>query len=434
MRLGISHQDGTNRCAELVRPTPSPPASRGANVSRMSRTRRRTAALALVPALALALVTSSPAAAAAPGGQHGQSTHHALPSWQLKPVATTNQFRGLDAVSQDVAWVGGTEGGIFRTVDGGDTWEDVSPPGTTKLEFRDVEAFGRNRAVVLAAGTLEDSRIYRTDDGGQTWTQTFINTDPDPHLFYDCMAFSDPRHGLALSDPSADGKFRIMATHDGGRSWQVRSNAGMPAALAGEFAFAASGTCITTTGKHDFWFATGGGAQARVFHSRDFGRTWTVADTPVLSAPTGGIFSLAFRDARHGFAIGGDFLATGEAVDALAVTTDGGSTWRLIPAEDAPAFYRSGSAFVQRPVGHHSDRWLRKHHGHGQHNEGSVATRTALAVGPQGSDISFDGGNTWTALDPASGGFDAVECAGDGSCWASGPAGKVARLAFPHHR
>ena len=395
----------------------------------MSRTRRRTAALALASALALAtLVTLSPAAAAAPGG------HHALPSWQLKPVATTNQFRGLDAVSRDVAWVGGTEGGIFRTVDGGDTWADVSPPGTTGLQFRDVEAFGRNRAVVLAAGSLEESRIYRTDDGGQTWTQTFTNTDPDPLLFYDCMAFSDPRHGLALSDPSAEGKFRIIATRDGGRSWQLRSNAGMPDAITGEFAFAASGTCLTTAGKGDFWFGTGGGAQARVFHSRDFGRTWTVVATPVLSAPAGGIFSLAFRDHRHGFAIGGDFTATGEAVDALAVTRDGGATWRLVPAEDAPAFYRSGSAFVQRPAGHHSHRWLRKHHWLGKHEQGSVATRIALAVGPKGSDISFDGGNSWTALDPESGGFDAVECAGDGSCWASGPAGKVARLAFPHHR
>ena len=122
-----------------------------------------------------------------------------------QPVETTNQFRGLDAVSRDVAWVGGTEGGIFRTVDGGDTWVDVSPPDTSELQFRDVEAFGRNRAVVLAIGSLEASRIYRTDDGGQTWTQTFINTDPDPLVFYDCMAFSDARHGLALSDPRPKG-------------------------------------------------------------------------------------------------------------------------------------------------------------------------------------------------------------------------------------
>jgi photosystem II stability/assembly factor-like uncharacterized protein len=402
----------------------------------MSHTHRFTAALALAPALALAtIVASSPVAAVPPGSRghhdHARTPDHALPSWQLKPVATTEQFRGLDAVSRQVAWVGGSNGSVFRTVNGGDTWTNVSPPGSTGLLFRDVEAFGRNRAVVLAIGESDASRIYRTDDGGQTWTQTFTN--PDPLAFYDCMAFSDARHGLALSDPP-DGKFRIIATSDGGRSWAVRPSTGMPAALAGEFAFAASGTCLTASGTHDAWFGTGGGAQARVFHSRDRGMTWTVAATPMLSAPAGGIFSLAFRDPRHGFAIGGDFTATGQAVDALAVTNDGGATWRLVPAADAPDFYRSGSAFARRPAshdGHHAHSWLRRHNRDGEH---SVATRVALAVGPQGSDISFDGGNTWTAFDPASGGFDAVECAGDGSCWASERNGRVAQLKFPHHR
>jgi photosystem II stability/assembly factor-like uncharacterized protein len=402
--------------------------------SRMSPIRRRTAALALAPALALAtLVASSPVAAVASGsrGQHDHArTHeHALPSWQPKPVATTEQFRGLDAVSRDVAWVGGSNGSVFRTLDGGDTWTNVSPPGSTGLLFRDVEAFGRDRAVVLAIGESDASRIYRTDDGGQTWTQTFTN--PDPAAFYDCMAFSDAHHGLALSDPP-DGKFRIIATSDGGRSWQVRPSAGMPAALTGEFAFAASGTCLTTAGKHDAWFGTGGGAEARVFHSRDNGETWTVAATPVVSTSPdgGGIFSLAFRDRRHGFAIGGDLSTSGVAVDALAVTNDGGSTWRLVPAEDAPGFYRSGSAFVQRADRRHGHGRLRDDGGHGR----SHATRTALAVGPTGSNISFDGGNTWTAFDAASGGFDSVECAGDGSCWASERNGKVARLTFPHQR
>jgi Uncharacterized protein related to plant photosystem II stability/assembly factor len=201
----------------------------------MSRTRRKTAALALAPALALAtLITSSPVGAAASGVSGAQRPHarqhEALPSWQLKPVDSTEQFRGLDAVSRDVAWVGGSNGSIFRTVDGGDNWANVSPPGATGLLFRDVEAFGRNRAVVLAIGEGDASRVYRTDDGGQTWTQAFTN--PDPAAFYDCMAFSDARHGLAVSDP-VDGKFRIIATHRSScttstRTPRVRSHSSSP--------------------------------------------------------------------------------------------------------------------------------------------------------------------------------------------------------------
>lgn len=67
--------------------------------------------------------------------------------------------------------------------------------------------------------------MYRTDDGGATWTESFRNT--DPRAFYDCLTFFDTRHGLAMSDP-VDGKFRILSTKDGGRSWAVLPNEGMP--------------------------------------------------------------------------------------------------------------------------------------------------------------------------------------------------------------
>ena len=156
-------------------------------------------------------------------------------------------------------------------------WQNVSPPGAGALQFRDVEAFDAQRALVLSIGTGEDSRIYRTVNGGKSWTETFRNTDAT--AFYDCFAFNDHKHGLALSDP-VDGKFRIAATSDGGKSWKVQSNAGMPAALTGEFAFAASGTCLVAGPGRTAWFASGGGDRPRVFRTVDGGKHWTVADSP----------------------------------------------------------------------------------------------------------------------------------------------------------
>jgi hypothetical protein len=53
-----------------------------------------------------------------------------------------------------------------------------------------------------------------------------------------------------------------------------------------------------------------------------------------------------------------------------------------------------------------------------------------IAVGPSGSDVSYDGGRSWTQF--YDGSFDSVECAGHGiqaGCWASGAKGAVARLA-----
>jgi photosystem II stability/assembly factor-like uncharacterized protein len=318
---------------------------------------------------------------------------HGTPSWSLSATGVTVRFRGLAAVSARVAWVAGSAGTVLRTVDGGRHWSSVGPAAAATLEFRDIEAFDADHAVALTIGEADASRVYTTANGGRSWTETFRND--EPAAFYDCLTFLDRRHGLALSDP-VGGKFRIIATSDGGRTWRVQPTAGMPAALTGEFAFAASGTCLVSAGGRA-WFATGGGATARVFTSDNGGRSWSVTDSPLPSSPAGGIFSLAFKDRWHGLAVGGDFGTPESAPDGSAVTRDGGRTWttsKVVPGE-----YRSGAD------------WLR----------GS----TALAVGPTGSDVSYDAGRTWTAFDTGS--FDAVQCAA-GACWASGEKGRVATL------
>ena len=317
-------------------------------------------------------------------------------SWQLTDTGVTNQFRGMSAVSRDVAWAGGTQGTVLRTVDGGRTWRNVSPAGAETLQFRDIEAFDGRTAIALAIGPSEASRVYRTTDGGAQWTETFRN--PDPNAFYDCMAFFDRRHGIALSDP-VDGKFRILSTSDGGRSWAVLPTQGMPAALDGEFAFAASGQCVIADGDRDAWIASGGGAQARVFHSRDRGMTWTVGATPLASSGSAGVFATAFRDG-HGIAVGGDFLSPNTAVDALAFTRNSARTWEK--PVTAPAGYRSGVTWYP---------FLRD---------------VAIAVGPSGSDLTLDGGRRWFSFDTDS--FDTVTCTRDGACWASGVGGRIAKL------
>ena len=118
----------------------------------------------------------------------------------------------------------------------------------------------------------------------------------------------------------------------------------MPPALDGEFGFAASGTCLVTAGKADAWFA-GGGAAARVFHSVDRGKTWSVTDTPLVRSDAGGIFSLAVRDPETLVAVGGDFEKPHKSADTSAYSTDGGTTWH--PGGDLDG-YRSGSAFLPR--------------------------------------------------------------------------------------
>src|SRR5690349_15938525 len=199
---------------------------------------------ALVGALALVSVAVASKPPQTPGHGHGNGHGHGhghghhLFAWNDVTTGTTAHFRGLSVVSRNKVWVSGytpTGGVVFRTLDHGATWQDVSPQGTpATLQFRDIEAFDANHAVVMSSGTGPDSQIYRTADGGQALTPVVQNTEPG--AFYDCMTFFNRKVGLAVSDPPDLLKFRVIKTTDGGRTWNAVDSAGMPPALPGEFA------------------------------------------------------------------------------------------------------------------------------------------------------------------------------------------------------
>jgi photosystem II stability/assembly factor-like uncharacterized protein len=313
--------------------------------------------------------------------------------WQQQTINSKADFRGLCAVSAQVAWVSGTHGTYARTIDGGNHWLVGTVPEAAKLDFRDVKAFGEKRAYLLSAGPGEASRIYKTLDGGMTWTLQYKNTDPKG--FFDAIAFWDEMNGIALGDP-VNGRFQLMATGNGGRSWAPLS-ANIPGNVPGEGAFAASGTCLVTHGAQDVWIGTGGAKIARVIHSKNRGRDWTVATTPVAAgAESAGIFSIAFRDPTHGMIVGGDYRKPSETGATAAITSDGGETWRLL---DRLLPYRSAVAWA-------SDRWV--------------------VVGTSGSNCSRDNGATWTALDHNN--YNSVAFTANGEGWAAGPAGRIARF------
>ncbi len=317
----------------------------------------------------------------------------------VTPSPTTSDLRGVSAPSEGVAWITGTRGACLVTRDGGKSWRTLAVPGAEALDFRDVEAFGPAEAVVMSAGEGAASRIYATADGGSQWSLALSN--PDPKGFFDAIAFRNRRQGLALGDP-VDGRFAIFATEDGGRRWSRVDPAGIPPALAAEGAFAASGTCLAFDRSGRAWFGTGGAGHARVFRSEDRGRTWAVADTPIGAAtPSSGIFSIAFADALHGVAVGGDYRSPA-GPGGIARTEDGGVTWtEVVPPV---AFDRFLSAVAVVP---------------------GTSPPIFVAAGTEISGWSSDGGATWTA---GEGGWNAIAFGGAADGWAVGPAGRVVRF------
>ena len=359
--------------------------------------------------------TYAPSTAMAVPGYQGARGHDdgGRLTWSETVIDADQSFRGLDAVDRRTAWVTGgsasegAPGRVFRTTDGGRTWSDVSPPDTEGLLFRDVEARSAKRAVILAIGQGEASRIYRTTDGGSTWDTAFVND--DPAAFYDCMAFyAGGRRGLVMGDP-VDGKPQILTTRDHGRSWSLIPDDGMPEAPT-EYGFAASGDCLVTAGRTAY-FGTGGGA-SRVFSSRDYGRTWTATDSTIPAGEAAGVFALAFRGPGQGIAVGGDFADPTDGVDAVA-TTRRGTTWRN--AGDLSHLAEDVAYLPSRG------------HGHGnRHGQGTAVIVTGESGDVMGTSLSLDGGRRWIRVSDV--GWHALDCTRDGSCWAAGGSGRVARL------
>ncbi len=319
-------------------------------------------------------------------------------SWVPQTSGSIAELRGLAVFDGRRAWASGAGGTVLATRDG-ERWEKRTVPGGGELDFRDVEALDASTVILMSAGTGNASRIYRSTDGGAIWT--LRHTNPDPEGFYDAIAFWDAKRGIVLGDP-VQGRFVVRLTDDGGATWRTPPPGAMPAAMPGEGAFAASGSCLTVRkGGVEAWFVTGGARVSRVFRTKDGGSSWSSAAVPV---PTGnassGLFSVAFLDARRGFVSGGDYKQPDLAALNGARTEDGGRTWKPSPIASS-GFFSALAVLPGEP-------------------------ESLFAVGPGGSAVSRDAGRTWSLADqtPA----NSVVFAADGAGWAVGPKGTILRF------
>jgi len=329
--------------------------------------------------------------------------------WQIQDSHSTASFRGVHNVGNGIVWVSGTEGTVLRTTDDGQTWQRcTTPPNAEKLDFRGIQAFDQNTAIVMSSGKGDLSRLYKTTDGCKTWKLLFTN--PDKDGFWDAIQFADKIHGFVLGDPvpvAGSTKKRVVfkQTIDGGRTWISWERKVSDFAIGEDTAaFAASNSSMIAQDRFHAVVATGGKGGSAIgfpgnneFPSNEFPsnkefcsvpcmcppvtdkkatrqlNVWWKLEAPFPQTETGGIFSIANHEERI-VAVGGDYKLPDSPVQTAAYGNDwpdGG----FKAAQTPPHGYRSAVAYDE-------------------------TTKTWITVGPNGTDISQNDGRYWTALKP----------------------------------
>ena len=368
------------------------------------------------------LLTFSLATAAAANPGHAQDAQRGhQPTLASQQSGTTQLLIAVSPVNSRIVWAAGAGGTYTVTTDGGATWKAGVVPGAESLQFRDVQGVSDRVAYLMSIGdNTGDFRIYKTVDGGAKWTIQFQNK--TANAFYDCFAFWDPDRGIAHSD-SVNGVFPDIRTFNGS-TWHSIANR-MPPALAGEASFSSSGTCITTEGRESAWIATGGSSIARILATRDGGNTWAAYDTPLVSNPNAGGFSVAFRDALHGIVGGGD-LTTDSAAQA-ATSENGGRTWTLTTKPPIP-----GAIFcLSYARGHENlDPWSEESRfGHEYDRTVVITTETLPDFAAGAAAWTPDEGQTWFTI-PNVSGYWAVAFANPEAGWFVGNNGQILKVSF----
>lgn len=303
-------------------------------------------------------------------------------SYTLKPLTSgqNTSMRGLSVVTDQLAWVSGSNGHVGKTLDGGKTWTWMQPKGYEKLDFRDIEAFDSENAIIVNAGS--PAYILLTADGGKSWKEVYQNA--DSLIFLDGMDFWDRQQGIIFGDPIA-GKMQLLKTNDGGLSWTNISQQLKKEMTVGEAGFAASGSSIRTQPGGKVWVASGGKV-ANIYYSANYGKSWKVYPCPIIQGGNStGTFSIAFYDAKKGIAVGGDYLKDKQNENNVLLTDDGGKTWSK--PQSPLGGYRSGVTYV--------------------------TDQLCFATGSSGTDVSSDGGKNWTTISTLN--FNAVQRAKTGS-------------------
>lgn len=180
--------------------------------------------------------------------------------------------------------------GVYKTEDGGESWNLILEDYNLNLRSIDVNSSGR----VIAAGAY---KIIYSDDARSTWT---YRDSPGNYIYDISFSKADPNNIIAVGDGGA-----VYKSTDAGDSWSVPTQPGTGWELIS----------VSYISESAIYAASFGGS---LYKSTDGCDSWTSWGTNLMYTD-----AMYFIDESTGFVSGNEF----DWDLALHKTTDGGETW-----------------------------------------------------------------------------------------------------------
>jgi photosystem II stability/assembly factor-like uncharacterized protein len=279
-------------------------------------------------------------------------------SWQLAWEHAGTFIRSLGFIDAKRGFLGNLGLGLgatmdpvplYRTTDGGMTWQPavsdaIQMAGVCAIDIVKahaiVEGEVRERVIVSAAGRANGpAKMLRSEDGGETWR--LIDLSDRAGMILD-VKFLDPDVGFVFAGTNSDvalSRALILGTRDGGLTWREVYRSTRSHEIIWKASFPSAQTGYATLQSEDE-----SNVQQRLLKSTDGGNHWL--ELPLVRNSAAQEFGIGFVDARHGW--------IGTAAGGFE-TRDGGKVWRssdLAPkankirthaADSSPMVYAIGS-------------------------------------------------------------------------------------------